>query len=155
MTTVELMDHLAAYIRELVMDYDVKYKSDFRNLNVYSGWPPVRTSATEKESFIYVLVTKWDDTPDREPYSKATVEVGFSIYDNGMEDGWRSLYNLMEHVRQGLLRKRTITGRNTLDGTIHGVISDNQPFPQWQGSITADYSIGQPEGDGIDFDNDF
>lgn len=99
MTTVELMDNLAGFLRPAVTDYSTQQPSGQREIKVYAGFPPARMNADEQASFIYALVTGAQDTADGD-MSTATVEIGFSIYDNSDADDWRSLYNLMEHVRQ-------------------------------------------------------
>ena len=48
-------------------------------------------NADEQASFIYALVTAAQDTADGD-MSTATVEIGFSIYDDSEYDDWRSLY---------------------------------------------------------------
>ena len=151
MITVELMDNLAAYLRRIVQEYDTLQPSGKVPVEVYAGWPPVRVNAEEKASFIYALVISTEDKPD-DDYGSATIEIGFSIYDEDTTDGWRSLYNIMEHVRQALLKKRTLAGRNRLELPLKGEITDEQPYPQWQGKITAIYTIGQPSEEGLYFD---
>ncbi len=150
MTSVELMNHLAAYLRETINEYSTEQKAGILPVAVYAGWPPVRTSAAEKESFVYALALSWDDTKDGD-FSTAKIEIGFSIYDDDREKGCFSLYNLMEHVRQALLKKRTLNGRNRLELPLKSEVSDNQPFPQWQGAITAIYTLGQPIEEEVEY----
>lgn len=150
MITVELMDNLAAYLRQVVQEYDAQQPSGKLPVEVYAGWPPVRNNAEEKASFIYALVVSTEDKQD-DDYGSATVEIGFSIYDEDTTDGWRSLFNIMEHVRQALLKKRTLAARNRLELPLKGAIIDDQPYPQWQGKITATYTIGQPSEEVIDY----
>lgn len=143
MTSIELMNNLAKYLQEVVTDYGTKQKEGYVPVKVYAGWPPVRMTSAEKESFIYALALSWEDKSD-DNLSTAKVEIGFSIYDDDKQQGCFSLYNLMEHVRQALLKKRTLNGRNRLELPLKSDISDEQAFPQWQGAITAIYTIGQP-----------
>lgn len=152
MITVELMDNLAAYLRQVVKEYDTQQPSGKLPVEVYAGWPPIRGSSQEQASFIYALVIKTEDKPGNE-YGQATVEIGFSIYDEDSTDGWRSLFNLMEHVRQALLKQRCLACRNRLELPLKGVIVDDQPYPQWQGKIEAIYTIGQPSEEGLYFDD--
>ena len=113
MTTVELMDNLADYLRSVIVDYSTQQPSGKRSIKVYAGFPPARMNADEQASFIYALVTAAQDTADGD-MSTATVEIGFSIYDDSEYDDWRSLYNIMEHVRQQLLKHRFIADRHRL-----------------------------------------
>lgn len=151
MTLMEVMEHLAALLREAVRDYAAEQPSGLRPVEVYAGYPPVPENAAEKSSFIYVLATDFTDEEGKE-YSTAKVEIGFSAYDEDEGNGWRSLYNLMEHVRQIMLRRRCLAGRTVLVLPIKGAVPDSQPFPQWEGKITASYQIGQPIEEGINYD---
>lgn len=150
MTPIEVMECIADYIREQVAEYSTQQKKGLVPVIVYAGYPPIPDNATEKESFIYVLVTSWTDKVDGD-FSTAKVELGFSIYDDDKKDGAYSLYNLLEHVRQAMLRKRLIDGRTSLVLPIKGEVVDNQPWPQWQGRIEATYTMGQPTEEELDY----
>ena len=144
MTSVELMNNLADFLREVVKDYSTNQEAGVLPVAVYAGYPPVRTDYEEKESFIYTLATEWEDKEDG-TFSTCKAEIGFSIFDDNKTEGCFSLYNIMEHVRQALLKKRILAGRNRLELPLKSVVSDDQPWPQWQGIITATYTLGQPE----------
>ena len=152
MTTMELMKNLKEYLAQVVKNYDAQQKEKTIPIAVYEGFPPIRTTAEENASFIYCLVINWEDSSN-DSLSDAKVEIGFSIYDEDTRDGWRSLFNIMEHVRQALLKQRIIARRNMLVLPIQGEILDEQPYPQWQGKITTKYTIGQPVEEGIAYDN--
>ena len=144
MTITETMDNVAAYLRPVLEQYNTEQPSGTLPVKVYAGFPPVRTSASERESFVYALVLSAADNDD-DDLSTATVEIGCSIYDSDPTDGWRALANVMEHIRQALLTHRTIAhGRNRLELPLKLEIIDEQPYPQWQGKLTATYTIGQP-----------
>ena len=150
MTTVELMDNLAILLQAAVADYSTRQPSGKRAVKVYAGYPPARMSADEQASFVYALVTGAQDAADGD-MSTATVEIGFSIYDNSDADDWRSLYNIMEHVRQHLLKHRFVAGRHRLMLPLKFEVPEMQPAPQWQGKITAIYTIGQPYEEDINY----
>lgn len=154
MTTLELMDHLAEYLKECIQEYKAESKTGRIPVEVYAGYPPVMTGAAEMPSFVYALVTEWQDA-DAPNYSSAKVEIGFSIQDQNPVEGWKSLFNLMEHVRQALCKKRTLAGRNRLVFPVKGEITDDQPFPQWQGKITAGYTLGQPVEEEINYEEEW
>ncbi len=140
----EVMENLADYIREVVKGYDQQQKTKRFPIVVYAGYPPVKTS-----SFVYCLVTEFHDDEDK--LGTAEVEIGFSICDEDPQEGSRALVNLMEHVRQALLRKRTLENRNRLVLPMSGSLVNPQPYPQWQGRINAAYTIAQPVEEGLDF----
>ena len=135
MTLMEVMENLADCVRGAVKDYSTVQKAGTLSLEVYAGPPPLRKKAGEVQSFIYCAVLDFEDKEDGE--STAKVEIGFSIYDKDEKDGWRTVYNLVEHVRQAVLKKRTLGKRNALLLPLKGEIIFVQPFPQWQARITA------------------
>lgn len=149
MTTIELMDNLAEKIRLTVENYwtaQTKKQTKetvMQRVEVYAGYPPIRTTGETTASFIYALVISCEDRLN-DPWATAQVEIGFNIHDEDVNDGWRSLYNLMEHVRQALLKDRCLKAKNSLDFPLRMEIVTDQPYPQWQGKITATYSLGQP-----------
>lgn len=152
MTITSLMDNLAEFLRAAVKEYCTIQKAGEIPVEVYAGYPPIRTDSRETASFIYALVISADDTAD-EQLSMATVEIGFSIYDEDKADGWRSLFNLLEHVRQYILKYRFIADKNRMEFPVKLKIPDEQPYPQWQATITVNYTIGQPIEEGIDYDD--
>ena len=143
MTSVEIMDNLADFLQSVI---DGHYSTDQTDgkIVVYAGYPPVRTSADEMQSYVYCLCIGTTDA-DSPAYAQATVEIGCSIYDTDVGDGWRSLANVMEHIRQALLSHRTLKDRAVLTLPLKTEMPDAQPYPQWQGRLTAVYTIGQPD----------
>lgn len=152
MTPINLMDRLAAKLQTLMDDYSTDQPSGTLPIKVYPGYFPVRTDATEMNSAMYVLVKQvLDDTEKIK--SSAIVEIGFSIYDEDPVDGWRSLYNALEHVRQYLLKNRIIDKKHWLQLPMETLVFDdqNQAWPQWRATMTAKYTVGQPAEEGITY----
>lgn len=155
MTPIDLMDMLAKRLQKVLADYTAQQPSGKLPVTVHPGYIPVQNNAKEKNSNVYVLVYDIEDKP-KNSTSIATVEIGFSIYDDDHENGWRSLFNVMEHVRQNLLKYRFVGMKFRLDldaAPLKTHIVENQAFPQWQGTMTAAYSIGYIEEEGMNFDD--
>lgn len=150
MTPINLMDRLAAKLQTLMDDYTAEQPSGTLPIKVYPGYFPVRTDATEMNSGLYVLVRQVSDE-DEKNKSSAIVEIGFSIYDEDPVHGWRSLFNALEHVRQYLLKNRIIDKKHWLQLPMETIVFDeqNQAWPQWRATMTAKYTISQPEEEGI------
>lgn len=148
MTPIEAMENVAARIRDVVKEYRTHQRWGTLPVSVYAGYPPFSTKPEQRESYIYCYAVKVHDTEDR--YSRVDIEIGFSIFDEDPKEGCLSLYNLMEHVRQALLTKRTLGKRSRLLFPLEGEIVDPQPFPQWQGRLNVFYTIAQPEEE-VDF----
>lgn len=152
MTPIELMDMMRDRIKELLDEnYTSEQPSGKLPVEVYSGYPPIRDSAKERHSFIYVLASEITDDKDG---SYSDLEIGFSIYDDDKVDGWRSMYNLVEHVRQDLLKFRFLRRKFRIQWPLKFRVDDReQPYPQYQGVMTARFSIGQPNEEGFNYDD--
>lgn len=139
MTLTDLMDHLADFIKPVITEYATKQGGNVIPLGVYAGYPP---QEKEHNSFIYILVTDVDDDQEGD-MSTAKVQIGFSIYDDDKKSTGRSLFNLVEHVRQHLLKHRTVADEHRLILPLKFNLAE-RPWPQWQAILTATYTIGQP-----------
>ena len=158
MIPVNLMDALAERLEKVLKDYSAEKPPEGfpvalvfgrKPLKIHPGQVPVPESADEIESFVYVIVKKIEDKNDS---SSATVEIGVSLYDEDWT-GWRNMYNIVEHIRQELLKHRILNKKFMLQWPIETDFADEQPYPQWVGAVTAKYSIGQPVEEGIAYDN--
>ena len=149
MTITTAMEILADFLAAVLAEHTATTSDGTETaVKVYAGYPPVRSSSAERESFAYCLATKATD----EDYSKCEIEIGFSIYDNDPQEGWRNLFNCMEHVRQAILLRRTIGKKLWLELPMTTEVVAEQTFPQWCGKITAVFNIGQP-AEGINYDD--
>lgn len=109
---------------------------------VYAGYPPIRESRAEHPSYIYALVTDSEDTEN--DGATVTVEIGANIYDDDKQEGCFALYNVLEAIRIGLLKKRTVGKKHRLILPMTFAVAEEQSFPNWQGKLTVTYTIGQP-----------
>lgn len=152
MTPINLMDTMRDRIAKLLNEnYTSEQPSGKLPVEVYSGYPPKRDSAQERHSFIYVLVS---DIVDEKEESYAMLEIGFSVYDDDRIDGWRSLYNLVEHIRQDLLKFPFLGRKYRLQYPLQFRPDDReQPYPQYQGVMTAKYSIAKVNEEGFNYDD--
>lgn len=153
MTIIESMENVAAYIKEAVAEYSAEQASGRKKIEVYAGFPPVRTSRDETPPCVYCVPTEVNDSA--EGASDVKIMIGISVYDADKDTGGRALYNLAEHIRQALLKKRILGGRNRLILPLKTEIPTEQPFPEWVGVITATYTIAFIEEEGIDYDETF
>lgn len=150
MTPINLMDRLAEKLQKLLDDYSTEQPSGTLPIKVYPGYVPIRTEAKEKNSEVYVLIRQILDEEGNKK-SSAIVEIGFSIYDEDPVCGWRSLYNVLEHVRQYLLKNRIIEKKHWIQLPVETIVFDDQSqaWPQWRATITTKCTISQPEEEGI------
>lgn len=153
MTITELIDNMAEFLKPVVADYNAQKDSVQSDIKIIAGYPPKLDGNEERPSAVYVMVNDAIDDTAPNDFSKATVTLSFDITDNDKVDGWRNLYNLMEHTRQELLKHRIVAKRNKLLLPIKFKTPFEQPWPHWQGAIIADYTIGQPEEEGFIYDD--
>lgn len=139
MTLTDLMDHLAEFIRPVLKEYATEHDGQKKPISVYAGYPP---QEKEHTSFIYLLVTDVEDL-EGEHTSKATVQIGISIYDPEKTSNGRALFNIAEHLRQHLLMNRAVLDQHRLILPLKFSALE-RAWPQWQGVFTAVYTIGQP-----------
>ena len=94
MTPINLMDRLAERLQKLLDDYSTEQPSSETPMpvKVYPGYVPKQEDATERNSFVYVLVRQVLDE-DGNKKSSALVEIGFSIYDELESNHHRKIHN--------------------------------------------------------------
>ena len=152
MIPVNLIETLTAHLRKLLADYSTEQPSGTFIVDVIPGRIPNPETAQENISAVYVIVRSVEDAGGNE-MSSATVEMILSIYDEDDLTGWRTLYNVAEHIRQYLLKHRILDKKYMLkintENPVRTVFVDDQPYPQWIATITAKYTISQPEEEGI------
>lgn len=144
MIAINLLDSLRDFIQEQVKEYQYQMP-DGRMLtpNIYSGYLPVRTDAAEEYApFILVKLVKINDEQSE---SSADVKIIFVAYDDDTVDNWRSQINLMEHVRQALLKNKTIAKKFRLELPLSYEAAEYTPYPEGYGYLTTTYIIGQPQ----------
>lgn len=141
MTPIGLMEALAARLQILLDGYTSEQPTGIMPIKVNAGYFPIPENAREKNSAIHVLATKETDDKDM---STISLQIGLSIYDDNTVDGWRTMYNVAEHIRQDLLKHRYVDMRYRLELPLSFEVVEDQPFPQWQGIISATYTVPQP-----------
>lgn len=155
MTPVNLMDTLAEQLEGLLSGYTTEQPSGTFPIAVFPGQVPVSDDASENRSAVYIIVRSVEDVGPNE-LSTATVKIAISIYDEDRETGWRSLYNVAEHIRQHLLKHRMLDKKFMLkcnsENPLKTDFEEDQPYPQWVAEITGHYTINQPEEEGITYD---
>ena len=148
MTPTRLLDALAAYLQGECSTYfltDEKVKDN--PLTVSPGFLKKRTTASEMPyPHIVPRFLKCDDASDG---SKVTVRIYFGTYSEDVETGWRDLMNLMEMGRLALLKQRTIAKKYRLQLPLTTEATEDQPYPEWVGYITAEYLMPLPEEEAI------
>ena len=148
MTPTRLLDALATYLQGECSTYfltDEKVKDN--PLTVSSGFLKKRTTASEMP--YPHIVPRFLKCSDEADGSKVTVRIYFGTYSEDVETGWRDLMNLMEMGRLALLKQRTIAKKYRLQLPLTTEATEDQPYPEWVGYITAEYLMPLPEEEAI------
>lgn len=150
MTPAFFVAALKEEIESAVKDYKMEAENQpEKPVSVYAQHIP--DEAFENDTyypFVLCTVQKIKDTAneDKAEWEASTVTAGLmvAVYGENRE-AWRDLLNLMEHIRQHLLTKRTVGERHRLILPISWEVPEVQPYPFWHGYGTLEYTIGQPQ----------
>lgn len=142
MTPTVLLDELAAYLLAENSKYWVT-EMPGKTLTVQPGFLKKKQAASE-QPFPYI-VPRFMKSSDDSDGSTVTVRIYFGTYSEDIEHGWREVMTLMENSRLALLRKRTIARRFRLQMPLTIELTEDQPYPEWVGYITAVYTMPAPE----------
>lgn len=142
MTPINLMDSLVTLLKKANKDYyltDELVKDN--SLIVTAGYLPVRDEAEENFfPHIIVQIPKIEDSSD---CSIAHVTIEFGTYSENGTDGWRELYNLIEHSRQVILKNKIVGRKYSLTLPTICEIPADQPYPIFVGFLDLKYTIAQ------------
>lgn len=143
MTATVLLDELAKFLKEVNKDYRLSDELVRGNeLIVVPGFLKRRENAIE--TFYPHIVPRFIKGSDTTSDSNVSVKIFFGTYCEDVNDGWRELYNLMEHTRLALLKQKIIGKKFMLEGNLEYEIPEEQPYPEWVGFMSAEYSIPRP-----------
>lgn len=149
MIPARLVMALRAEIADAVKDYKMEAENqEDKKVTVYAQHIP--DEDFEDDTYYPLIIVSLqkvkdeEQTPARPDSSTATVGLTFGVHGFG-KDTWRDLLNLMEHVRQRLLRKRTIADLYRLSLPLEWEAIEAQPYPFWFGYGTATYTVAQPQ----------
>ena len=146
MIPVLLVEELAEYIEQTITSS--KYAAelqDEKKVTVYRQHISDEDFANDTYyPLISVSLQHVDDGESREiPESYATVGITFGCYGED-KNAWMDVLDLMETVRQAILKKRTIAKRFRLTLPSKWETIENQPYPFWFAYATLRYTIAQP-----------
>ena len=153
MVPVRLIDSLADIIRDAVKDYTLAIEGQQeKQITVYTQHIPDENFNNDQYyPLIIVSAQQIDDNEDGGKMNDSTVKVGvtFGVY-GADENAWRDLMNIMESVRQAVLKNRTVNRRHRLILPLKWETIEAQPYPFWFGYGTLKYTIAQPVEESVE-----
>ncbi|WP_028551753.1 hypothetical protein [Paenibacillus sp. UNC451MF] len=107
---------------------------------VHAGYLPQQRSSDEDNSDIpYILVRVVSGEDDIE---QGTVRIKLLFGTHSREDdGFFSTLNLMEKVRQGLLKSRTVDDKYRMEMPYKWHLFEDQPYPEWIGEAETIWTV--------------
>ena len=147
MTPVTLLQCLAEFLKEQVKNY-VYYnvKGDIMPIAVYTQYLPIKTDSLVK-NYPFVMPTITEVSDDTEDSSvKITIMAGIVDPDKTLYG--ISILNLVEHIRQALLKNQNLTMHGKIYGHMKLPLKTklllDQPYPEVYGYLETDWDMVQP-----------
>ncbi|MFH5187112.1 hypothetical protein ACHHV8_33520 [Paenibacillus sp. TAB 01] len=140
MTAVLLQRALCDKLRHITEHFMLNVpKSGVCAPHVHAGYLPQQQSGSENVSdFPYIIVRILDGQDQDESIVRIKLLFGiFSRDDNGFVD----VLNLMEKVRQSLLKDRVVDNRYRLELPYKWKLFEDQPYPEWIGEADTTWMI--------------
>ena len=153
MNSIQCADGIAAYLRKAVSEDSMKLRfllhdekrEEQEEINVYTGFLPYAATDAEKRKLCPAIVIRPELVEDRQDYSIAHLLINVTTYDRDKQQGYLSLYSLLQWVRFKFLANTPIDNKWPLqDGSLTMGVPPDQPYPQWWGYIEAAINIPHP-----------
>lgn len=161
MIPLNLVDELVLFLTNGFKNYQLPTnKKTVKPPQIVGGFLPPKNSPTAVvPDFPHILVRlmKGEDElqiSNKGGQSQAHIKIIFGTYSEDHQ-GWRELANIMEHTRQLLLKNRTIGRKFCLKEKIKWDIPEDQPYPEWVGTMETIWLIAQPQEEVLHFEGIF
>lgn len=166
MTPTDLVERLAVFLQnEVASTFSLETKHGSRkNPRVIEGaWTlPEGDDQDEDAVFPYIAVFA-EELNETEAEAKLKVTIFFGTYCEGGKNkkddvfkydtqGYKDLLNIIERVRQALLKARFIDQKYKIEMPLKWQIPFEQPYPQWVGWMETYWIIQKPLYEGDIFD---
>lgn len=146
MTPTLLQDCLVKEVKNIISGMLLSNaKNEKASINVYPQYLPSKKSQNDESHFPYILVRVIDgeDSTDELP-SICRVVFIIGIYDKDSNyQGYKDIMNIIEKIRQHLLKKRVFNNKYTLEGPVKWAVNEEDIYPLFFGGIETNWNIGQ------------
>ncbi|MDD4599624.1 hypothetical protein SDC9_04142 [bioreactor metagenome] len=149
-TPLLLVDELCILVgqatKELILE--VK-KGEPRAPIIISGFldddepKPGRPPEDETEKAVPFVIARFLTGEDSQQTGTATIRIIATTYSKHGQ-GWRDPLEVLERIRQELLRNRTLGKKFRLELPIKTEMPEDQPWPYWVAWMTTTWTIAQP-----------
>ena len=136
-----LVEDLSVYLQKKLKEFSLETKKGRRAVKIFKYFLPTKRKETE-DDFPLIIIRPFEGEDSKQ--SDATVKFICGVYSQD-EEGIYDLISLMEKVRLALLEDYEINPKFRLEQTenkpLKWEISEDQPYPQWLGAITATFNV--------------
>jgi hypothetical protein len=158
---LNLVDELVIFLTDGFKNYKLPTnKKTVKPPQIVGGFLPHKNSPIAVEPdfpHIIVRLMKGQDVlqvGNKGGQSQAHIRIIFGTYSEDHR-GWREIANIIEHTRQILLKKRTIGRKFCLKDEVKWDIPDDQPYPEWVGTMETIWLIAQPQEEVLNYEGIF
>ncbi|WGV57791.1 hypothetical protein QIH01_20180 [Brevibacillus brevis] len=142
MTPVLLMRSLQTFLEQVVANVELTSpKSASARPQVFLEALPQRKADSQEEDYPFIIVRAagGEDQADGSTFS-ITLLVGTH---SKSDDGFIDVLNIIEDVRQALLKKRVVGQSFRMELPFKWKLYDEQPYPGWIGEMNTLWTIPQ------------
>ena len=136
-----LVEDLSVYLQKKLKEFSLETKKGRMSVKIFKYFLPTKRKETE-DDFPLIIIRPFEGEDSKQ--SDATVKFICGVYSQD-EEGIYDLISLMEKVRLALLEDYEINPKFRLEQTenkpLKWEISEDQPYPQWLGAITATFNV--------------
>ena len=136
-----LVDDLSVYLQKKLSQFSLETKKGRKSVKIVKYFLSAKRKETE-DDFPLIIIRPFEGEDAKQ--SDATVKLICGVYSQD-DEGIYDLISLMEKVRLALLEDYEINSKFRLEQTeikpLKWEISEDQPYPQWLGAITATFNV--------------
>lgn len=147
MTTAILLESLVAYTKQVLKDFHyIGEDGREREIYVKSGFLKEREVQDDPslfERYVLIRAIKGDVLED---VSHATVRFIIGAKDVDTEEGWITVMNLLEHIKQSILKTYAIDGRFSYDRNMKWEMDEYEAYPYYFAWLEVTFNVGSTYG---------
>lgn len=148
MTSVQLVDCLVKFLKDVVKDYNLETKVNGvkKAPEVYAWDLPHKSSKSDIVAVFPFIIVRLLTEEDAGEENMANIRLIIGTYSEDEQDGWRDLANIATRIKIALKSVQVIDSF-ALGEKIKFEIFEEQPFPQWFAEMDLSFTIPQVQLD--------
>jgi len=145
-TPTLLQDHLVEVVKTVIGSMKLNNsKNENSIINVYPQYLPSKKGQNDRAHFPYVLVRiidGEDSTEELPSLCKIVFIIGIHDDDTNFQ-GYKDVMNIIEKIRQHLLKKIVFDNKYSLEGQVKWAVNEEDVYPLYFGGIETTWNIGK------------